>query len=226
MENLDNMDKGLGWVEKVLALIKQYKLIDFIKAFAVIMIAFCMVSFILAPEKVFERFEEWRKKEHTERVEIAMRNSQLIQYELETVRERTGADRAILLTFHNQKQSLNGVPYIYLTAQNESLAYGIVPVAEKYEVLKCSLYPFVNYIIKNNYFSGDIEELATIDKSLAYRMMGNDVKHTAFVNIEGDTLLGVLVLTYTEKPNHNCKQIETHIRKSATKIGILLGESK
>lgn len=223
---MENVDKGIGWLERTLNIIEKYKLVTIIKAFCVIVMIALLVGFIKNPTWIFEQYEKYQEKNHKEKTETAMRNSQLIQYELETLREMAGADRAILLTFHNQKQSLNGVPYIYLTAQNESLAYGVVPVAEKYEVLKCSLYPFVNYIIKNNYFSGNIEELATIDKSLAYRMMGNDVKHTAFVNIEGDTLLGVLVLTYTENPNHNCKQIETHIRKSATKIGILLGGTK
>lgn len=223
--NIDNTERGIGFFERILALVDKYKIKHFFKAALIILLIAGVVGFIKNPTYIIEKIEDIKRKEHTERVEMAMKNSQLIQYEIDALREKTDASRVILLTFHNQKQTLQGVPYIYLTAQNESIDYNIAPVAEKYESLKCSLYPFVNYIIQNEYFSGDIEALATIDKSLAYRMMGNDVKHTAMLNIEGDGLLGVLVVTYTDEcAEHNCSEVEKKMRKSAIKIGILLNE--
>lgn len=224
---MENIDKGLGWLDRALEIVEKYKLRTIAKAVAIILVIAALIGFIQNPTWIFEKYEEYKKKEHSERVEIAMKNSQLIQYEIDALRMKTNASRVVLLTFHNQKQTLSGVPYIYLTAQNESLDYGITPVAEKYEVLKCSLYPFVNYIIQNEYFAGDIDSLASIDKALAYRMMGNDVTHCSIMNIEGESLLGVLVITYTDDcNNHNCKDVEMIVRKSATKIGILLGQTK
>lgn len=223
--NIENTEKGIGWFEKILALVDKYKIKHFIKAAFVILLIAAIVGFIKNPTWILEKIHEWERQEHTERVEMALKNTQLIQYEMDALRTRTNASRVVLLTFHNQKQTLNGVPYIYLTAQNESLDYGVAPIAEKYESLKCSLYPFVNYIIQNGYFSGDITELAKIDKALAYRMMGNDVTHTSILNIEGETLLGVLVVTYTgDCKDHNCRDVELDVRKSATKIGILLSQ--
>lgn len=224
-QKIDNTERGIGWFERILELVEKYKIKHFIKASFVIVLIACVVGFIKNPTWVIEKIHEWERKEHTERVEMAMKNTQLIQYEMDALRVKTNASRVVLLTFHNQKQTLNGVPYIYLTAQNEALDYGIAPIAEKYESLKCSLYPFVNYIIQNEYFSGDITELAKIDKALAYRMMGNDVTHTSILNIEGETLLGVLVVTYTgDCKDHNCRDVELDVRKSATKIGILLSQ--
>lgn len=224
---MENIDKGLGWLDKSLQIVEKYKVRTIAKAVFIILVIAALIGFIKNPAWIFEQYEEYKKKEHTERVEAAMRNTQLIQYEIDALRMKTNASRVVLMTFHNQKQTLSGVPYIYLTAQNESLDYGVTPVAEKYEVLKCSLYPFVNYIIQNEYFSGDIDSLASIDKALAYRMMGNDVTHCSIMNIEGDGLLGVLVVTYTDDcENHNCKDVEMIVRKSATKIGILLGQTK
>jgi hypothetical protein len=223
----DKIDKGLGWLDRALAIVDKYKFRTIFKAVGVLLIVAAVVGFIRNPYFVFEVYEKWKAEQHSEKVELAMRNSQLIQYEMDALRMKTNASRVVLMTFHNQKQTLNGVPYIYLTAQNESLDYGVAPVAEKYEVLKCSLYPFVNYIIQNEYFAGDIESLASIDKSLSYRMMGNDVTHCSIINIEGESLLGVLVVTYTDDcENHNCKDVENIVRKSATKIGILLGHTK
>lgn len=224
---IEKTESGLSFIERGLAIVEKYKIKTILKAVVVVLIAAATVAFIKNPYFIFEAFEKWKAQEHAEKVEIAMKNSQLIQYEMDALRMKTNASRIVLMTFHNQKQTLNGVPYIYLTAQNESLDYGVEPVAEKYEVLKCSLYPFVNYIINNEYFAGDIESLASIDKSLAYRMMGNDVTHCSIINIEGGTLLGVLVVTYTgDCSEHNCKDVENMVRKSATKIGILLGQTK
>jgi hypothetical protein len=224
---MEKVDTGLNWIDRTLQIVDKYKFKTIFKAIGVIFLIAAVVGFINNPTWIFEQYEIWKRKEHTERVELAMKNSQLIQYEMDALRTKTNASRVVLLTFHNQKQTLNGVPYIYLTAQNESLDYGVTPVAEKYEVLKCSLYPFVNHIIQNEYFAGDINDLALIDKSLAYRMMGNDVTHCGIINIEGESLLGVLVLTYTDDcTQHNCRDTEMLIRKSATKIGILLGETK
>lgn len=224
---MENIEKGLGWLDRALEIVEKYKLRTIAKAVAIILVIAALIGFLQNPTWIFEKYEEYKKKEHSERVEIAMKNTQLIQYEIDALRMKTNASRVVLLTFHNQKQTLSGVPYIYLTAQNESLDYGVTPVAEKYEVLKCSLYPFVNYIIQNEYFAGDIDSLASIDKALAYRMMGNDVTHCSIMNIEGESLLGVLVVTYTDDcENHNCKDVEMIVRKSATKIGILLGQTK
>lgn len=224
---MENIDKGLGWLDRALEIVEKYKIRTIAKAVAIILVIAALIGFLKNPTWIFEKYEEYKKKEHSERVEVAMKNTQLIQYEIDALRMKTNASRVVLLTFHNQKQTLSGVPYIYLTAQNESLDYGITPVAEKYEVLKCSLYPFVNYIIQNEYFAGDIDSLASIDKALAYRMMGNDVTHCSIMNIEGESLLGVLVITYTDDcENHNCKDVEMIVRKSATKIGILLGQTK
>lgn len=223
--NIENTSTAIGWFERVLDIANKYRIQTILKSVFIILLIAGTVGFIKNPTWIFEKLQELERMEHTERVEMALKNTQLIQYEMDALRNKTNASRVVLLTFHNQKETLNGVPYVYLTAQNEALDYGIAPIAERYENLKCSLYPFVNYIIQNGYFSGDIEELTKIDKALAYRMMGNDVTHTSILNIEGETLLGVLVITYTgDCKDHNCRDVELDVRKSATKIGILLSQ--
>ena len=150
----------------------------------------------------------------------------LIQNELETLRERVGASRVLLLSYHNTTSSLVGVPYIFLTAEAESIGSNIHPVAEGYERVKTSLYPFVNYLNRETYFSGDIEDLRDIDKSLAYRMEGNDVQHFAAMNIEGEQPLGVLFITYTYKPGekHKCGDVKDMILRSAGRLAIYLSK--
>lgn len=226
--NLDNVNTGIGWLERLLQLISKFKIMDFIKAFAVIFMVAITVSFITKPEWIFNKWEEYKEKEHKERMEIVEKNNTIIHTELENILYKTGADRVVLLSYHNSKQSLTGMPYIYLTAINEAIQYNVNPVAEGYESVKVSLYPMIGYLSTNEFFCGDIEEMRDIDKALADRLEGNDVKHLCMLQIEGEYPLGVLVATYTHDldTHHDCKEIESIIRKSGVKIGVLLSNNK
>lgn len=223
--NIDNVSTGIGWLEKLLTLISKFKIYDFIKAFIVILMTAMMVSIIAKPEWIFERWERHNEQKHKEKMEIVEKNNSIIHTELENILYRTGADRVLLLSYHNSKQSLTGLPYIYLTAVNEAIQYNVKPVAEGYESVKVSLYPMIGYLEQNEYFCGDIEDLRAIDKALAYRMMGNDVKHLCMLQIEGEYPLGVIVATYTHEVTHNCKDVEGVIRRAGLKIGVLLNNN-
>lgn len=226
--NIENVDKGIGWLERILQLVSKFKIMDFIKTFIIIFMLAITVSLITKPEWIFNKWEEYKEKEHKERMEIVEKNNSLIHTELENILYKTGANRVILLSYHNSKQSLTGLPYIYLTAVNEAIQYNVKPVAEGYEAVKVSLYPMIGYLNVNEFFCGDIEEMREIDKALAYRLEGNDVKHLCMLNIEGEYPLGVLVATYTQgiDDTHNCKEVEQVIRRAGVKIGVLLSNDK
>lgn len=221
-KNIENVGTGIGWLERVLELISKYKIFDFIKAFILVIMTALIVGFIAKPSWIFEQWEKYDDKRHKEKMEIVEKNNVIIQTELENILYKTGADRVLLLSYHNSKESLVGLPYIYLSAVNEAINFNISPVAEGYESVKCSLYPTITYLNQQGYFCGDIEDLRTIDKALAYRMEGNDVQHLALLNIDGEFPLGVLVCTFTNKIEHNCNDVEVILRRSGVKLGVLL----
>ena len=225
-EKIEVVDKGLGVFERLVNFFKKYSVWEVLKTLILSVLIGYTIYLSLNPEVVFNAYEKWRKDEHTEAIENSMKNSVLIQNELETLRERVGASRVILLSYHNTTSSLVGVPYIFLTAEAESIGSGIHPVAEGYERVKTSLYPFVNYLNRETYFSGNIEELREIDKSLAYRMEGNDVQHFAAMNIEGEQPLGVLFITYTSDVDkkHNCSDVKDMVLRSAGRLAIYLSK--
>lgn len=227
--NIVNVGKGVGIIERILNLISKYKIWDFIKAFMVMIMLAIIIGFIARPNWIFDRWEQYEEKRHKEKMEIVERNNAIIHNELETILYKTGANRVLLLSYHNSKQSLVGLPYIYLTAVNEAINYDVSPVAEEYESIKTSIYPMINYLNKEGYFCGDIEDLRTIDKALGYRLMGNDVRHLSMLQIEGEYPLGVLVVTYTNAldKNHKCIDTETVMRRAGVRIGVLLeGKNK
>ena len=226
MNKIKKTEKGLGWLERIMQLVEKHSIFQFIKAFFIILITALIIGFISNPGWLFEQYKKWEDDNHKIEMAISEKNNVLLQAEVEALLWKTNADRVILLSYHNTKKSLAGAPYIYLTAVNEYFRDGVAPVAEGYSAVKTSLYPMINYISSKGFFCGDIEDLRTIDKALAYRMEGNDAKHLAMLQIEGDVPLGVLVVTYTDVPNHNCSEVETLMRKSALKIGILMENKK
>ena len=68
--------------------------------------------------------------------------------------------------------------------------------------------------------------MRAIDKSLAYRMEGNDVQHFAAMNIEGEQPLGVLFITYTSDVDekHNCSSVKDMVLRSAGRLAIYLSK--
>ena len=225
-EKIEVVDKGLGVFERLVVFFKKYSVWEVMKTLILSVLIGYTIYLSLNPDIIFNAYEKWRKDEHTEAIENSMKNSVLIQNELETLRERVGASGVVVPSYHNSTTSLVGGPYIFLTAEAESIGSNIHPVAEGYERVKTSLYPFVNYLNRETYFSGDIEDLREIDKSLAYRMEGNDVQHFAAMNIEGEQPLGVLFITYTSDVDekHNCSCVKDMVLRSAGRLAIYLSK--
>lgn len=223
------LNENIGLFERILNISEKYKISTIFKTVFIIVFFSLTIAFINNPSIVFDKYEEIKNKRHQEQMEIVMKNNTIIQTEIENLLYKTGADRVILLQYHNTKNSLSGLPFIYLTATNESLKLGIRPVSDGYESLKTSLYPFVSYLAQKKYFHGDISELEQIDKALAYRMKGNDVEHFAMCHIDSDIPLGVLVVTYTTHGCHHvdqsCRDVESYIRNSVIKIGCLINNN-
>lgn len=225
-DKIEVVDKGLGVFERLVNFFGQHSVWEILKTLFLSVFISYTIYLSLNPDIIFSAYEKWKKTEHTEAIENSMKNSVLIQNELETLRERVGAQRVLLLSYHNTTSSLVGVPYIFLTAEAESIGSGTHPVAEGYERVKTSLYPFVNYLNRETYFCGDIEELRDIDKALAYRLEGNDVRHFAAMNIEGEQPLGVLFISYTEEigESHKCSDVKDMILRSAGRLAIYLSK--
>lgn len=221
---MKKLNDNIGLIEKFLLIAEKYKISTICKSILIMFIFSAAIFIISNPSYFFDQYEKIKEERHKEKMELVMHNNIIIQNEIDNLLYRTGANRVLLLQYHNTKNSLSGLPFIYLTATNESLTYNTTPVSGGYETLKTSLYPFVSYLSKHKYFCGDIVELEKYDKALAYRMKGNDVTHLAMCHIDCDIPLGVLVLTYTQEVDqtHSCNAIEQMIRNSAMKIGMLI----
>lgn len=230
MSNLENTEKGLGFLDKALGMVEKYKITTILKGVLIILIISATVGFINNPTWVFEKYDEWKEKEHNELIESRLVNTSKINNLLSKSLYKMNVDRIILLECHNGNNGIGGLPFAKCTATFEVLndSDTIYPVANQYQEVNLSLMPFANYLFENGYWCGDISELKSIDRTLYHKMASNGTTHFASAVIEGvDAPLAFLFVSFSSLPDtHNCSEIRENIRHLSLEIALLLELNK
>lgn len=222
MEQINNQTQSLTLVEKVLQICDKYSVWKIMKALSILILVSYVCWFAFNPSRIFELYDKYREKEHEKLLERRLDTNPKIQMHCNSLLAKSGADRVLFLELHNGTISTGGLPFQYASSSCEALNEGVMPVADQYENVSLSLLPFSNYLFENKFYSGDIDGLQTIDKSLMYRMMSNNVTHCAMTVVEGvDKPVGLLVLTYTGDKPHECREVRKAMENTALKIAVL-----
>lgn len=221
---MEKIDKGLTWIDRALGIVEKYKFKTIFKAVAVILIIAGTVGFISNPTWIFEKYDEWKDKKHTEEMELRNKNSEKINNLCKNLLYKTNADRVILLEMHNGNTGEGGLPFAKMTATYEQIDYHVDPVAHQYQGTTLSLMPFVIDLLHKGYWCGNTDEIIDIDRSLCYKLKSNNTNHFAACIIEGvDTPLGILMVSYKDLPEgHSCQETRENIRHCALEFALLL----
>ena len=227
MTNLDNIEKGLGWLDKILSIIEKYRIKTILKGVLVILIIAATVGFIGNPTWIFEQYEAWKDKEHAERLNIRMRNNEKLHILAEKLMYKVDADRVMVLELHNGLENAVGLPFSKCTATYEALNTDVYPIANQYQGVNLSLMPFANYLFQNGYWCGDVDELEKIDRGLFHKIKGNGTEHIACCLVEGvDEPLAFIFVSFAEIPNHDCDDVRQNLRHIALETALLLELNK
>ena len=229
MQNLDKTEKGVGIIERLLELVKKYSFFDWLKSLTLIVIIAAIVGFISNPTWVFDKYEEWREKEHAERLERRFVNNEKLHILSEKLMYKVDATRVLICELHNGLENSAGLPFSKCSATYEAIAEGVVPVAEQYQNVNLSLMPFATFILEKGYWCGDTEALKEIDRGLYYKMKSNGTEHFAACAVEGvDKPLAIIFVSFDALPNenHNCLDVRENIRHIALESALLLELSK
>lgn len=228
MENIEKTEKGLNLLERALQIIDKYKITTVLKGVAIVLIIAATIGIISNPTWVFERYNEWQDKQHSERIEQRLKNNEKLHLKAEQLMYRVDANRVMILELHNGLENNVGLPFSKCSATYEALNIGTKPVADQYQSVNLSLMPFATFIFEEGYWCGNIEDLANIDRGLYYKMLSNEVKHFAACVIEGvDKPLALMFISYQEIPtNHSCEKVRENIRHIALEAALLLELSK
>ena len=228
MEKLDRTEKGLGLIERILELIKKYTFIDWLKSCVLILIIAAIVGIISNPSYIFDKYEEWKEKEHAERIEKRMVNNEKLHILSEKLMYKVGAKRVMILELHNGLENSAGMPFSKCSATYEALNDGVKPVAEQYQNTNLSLMPFATYLFENGYWCGDVDDIKEIDRGLYFKLKANETEHLAACVIEGvDKPLAFLFVSFDPIcDDHECKEVRENIRHIALESALLLELSK
>lgn len=226
--NIQNTTTALGWLEKVLGVAEKYKLRTIFKTVLIILIMAGTVGFIKNPTWVFEKYEEWKEKQHQEQMDIRTINNDKIQHLIEKSLYKIGADRIVVLELHNGNSGLGGLPFNKCSATFEYMDDGIIPIANQYQDQQLSLIPFVNNLFSKGYWCGDVKEIEALDRGLYHRMSSNGTKHFAACVIEGvDKPLALLFVSFNDiDETHDCQLVREQIRHISLEIAVLLELNK
>ena len=220
---VDNTSNVITWLEKGLKLIKEYGVGRIITGALLIAFLSIVFYFIFNPTKAFEVYDEWKDRQHNILMELRMENAPKIQSSIEKLTYKLDATRTIVLELHNGNQSVGGIPFTKCSATYEALNIGQPPVASYYQSQNLSLIPFVTTLFKQGYWCGNIDELAKIDKGLAFKMKSNGTEHFTACVIEGiDKPLAIMIVSFDKTPNeiHNCSENREHIRHIAMELAV------
>lgn len=226
--NIDNTDSALNWLEKILGLIKDYGPIKILGAALLISLVSTILYFTLNPTKLFEIYDEIKKEDHTELMNLRLEMAPKIQSLTDKLTYGIGATRTIVLEMHNGNTGTGGLPFTKCSATYESLNLGKHPVAQQYQDVNMSLMPFATMLFDKGYWCGNTEELQNIDRALYYKMKSNETEHFAACVIEGidNKAIAFMIVSFDKEDksllNHDCDFTRENIRHIAMELAVVL----
>ena len=218
---VNNTNTVFGWFEKVIEFTKKYSIWEMLKALLMVAVIYLFSQVLFNPEKVYERYMEYARLKHNEKLELRMSNAHQVQDELKALKYETGAKRVVICELHNGQENVNGFPFMRISATYEASG-DECSVTDFYQNLQITNFPVFSYLYDNEVYCGSVDELKEIDTKLYHKMMANEA---GFVHIEPiigvNGTIGFLVLTWDDEPVDH-RKIHKTIHTSSGKLGALL----
>lgn len=218
------MNEKINIIERFLCITDKYNLKTIFKSLFILLLVCATFAFIANPFYLFEKYEEWQKKQHDKEMELRIENNEKLHLLIEKIMYKTNSDRVMLMELHNSGSNIANLPFVKLSCIYESLNDSILPLSQEYQQQQLSLFPFSSYLFKHKYFYGNTEDLLNIDKGLYYKFKLHNINHFACYVVEGiDKPLAFLFVGYEHlNTNHDCKKVKSIIVEESIKMSLLL----
>lgn len=225
---MEKISKGLGLVERALEILEKYKIRTVFKGCFIILIIAAVIGFINNPTWIFDKYQEWEEKQHTEKMELTYKNNEKLHIITEKLLYKTDAKRVMVLSLHNGNESNGGLPFAKCSAVYEALNDNVPPIAGQYQETQLSLIPFATELFKNGYWCGDVEELKKYDKGLYYKMKSNETEHFAAYVVRGiDGPLAFIFVSFDPvDTTHKCTDVKESIIQTGLEMAVLMELNK
>lgn len=226
--NIDNTDSALGWLERILVLIKDYGPFKILGAALLISLVSSILYFTLNPTKLIEIYDEIKTEKHDKLMDLRMQMAPKIQSLTDKFTYGIGATRTVILELHNGNTGSSGLPFAKCSATYESLNIGKHPVAQQYQEVNLSLMPFAATLFSKGYWCGNTDEIEKIDRALFYKMKSNGTEHFASCVVEGidNKPIAFIIVSFDDKleemPTHDCILTRENLRHVSMELAVML----
>ena len=222
------VDKSIGWLQKILNLQKRYGFFSILKGLFLILLAGYVVFFALNPKYLLERITTIQTEQHDYLVQSRLSADSDIRLILSKTMSRTHADRAWLIEFHNGSKNLaTGLPFLFGSMRIEETRDSIPNVDEDYADFSLSKYRLIAKVLEDGYFYGNLKDVQQIDKRLYYKFQSNEINEIALLTLyDGDKPVGIIGLSFCNNNMMDRQLTGKYIRSSGIKIATLLSKIK
>lgn len=228
-EKITVVGEGVTLFERLLSLSKQYSLWDIIKTLLIAIMVVYTGFMMLNPTYLFEKYNEMMADKHKMELTERFTQSRLVSSELAIIMNKLHADRAFFIEYHNSVKSLQGAPFAYGSMDFEEVSDGIDYIGDEYTNFSLTKYKFVSFLSDNLLFIGNVEDIEPIDKRLSLKLMSNEVKQIALIEVEGtEHPLGVLGVSWTKHDvvEEYYNEIKKEMRSGAIRLALILDNKK
>lgn len=222
-QKLNIVEQTFGLITKISDWLEKYGLFKLVKTTFAIILLYWMCVFAFKPSIIFDKYQEWYDKIHSEKVEKTLSSHYEIQKIMTDLRYKSNAMRCVTLSLHNGTSSINGnYQFLKVSALFEECG-DLYSVADEWNEVYISNFPIFGYLHDNDYFCGSIEKLRAIDNKLYHRLAANEVGYIhvqALIGKDGKTI-GFLVMTWEIEPEDHLA-LHNDIYKASSRISRLM----
>lgn len=225
---MERIDKGMGWLQKMLNLQNKYGFFSIIKGLFLLFLAGYVVFFALNPKYLLERVTTIQTEQHDNLVRSRLAADSDIRLILSKTMHNTNADRAWLIEFHNGNKNLTtGLPFLFGSMRIEETQDSIPNVDEDYADFSLSKYKLIAKVLDEGFFYGNIKDVQSVDKRLYYKFQSNDINEIVLLTIYNeDKPAGIVGLSFCNNKQMDKQLVGKRIRSAGIQIATLLSQIK
>lgn len=228
-QKIEVVSNGATLFERLLVICKKYSFFDIFKTLILTIFVGLMSFCFLNPTIIIDRYNEVAATKHKDELTNRFAQTRLVNSELSILLNRVGADRAFFIEYHNSVKSLQGAPFAYGSMDFEETADGVDFIGDEYTNFSLTKYKFVSYLNDNLIFYGTIDDIEPIDRRLSLKLLSNDIKYIALIEVEGtEHPLGVLGLSWMHDDGMMSREseIKRELRSGALRLALILDNKK
>lgn len=172
---------GLGWLDSILKFIKKYGILQILKAMMLLLIITMTIRACINPEFIFEHFRSWQQNYHN--AELVDRNEKDAQIKalLDAWIYKYHANRVFLIQYHNGTKD-----WQHGTMRFEKCGTNVESIKNEYVNFNLTWLDMPYYLMRNDLFIGNMDELYITDPVLHDQLEEYDVDYIACILIRDD----------------------------------------